>query len=64
MNCADVIEWADPEEPTSLGPDMPGCQAEGCENGMYPPCDVETPYEGSAIEHIEWPEVEVTDLIP
>jgi hypothetical protein len=38
FNCAAEIEYADPSDPLSLGPDMPGCEAEGCENGMYPPC--------------------------
>jgi len=39
FNCADVIEWADPEDPLSLGPDMPGCEVDSCENGMFPPCE-------------------------
>jgi len=38
LNCADQIEYADPEDPLSLGPDQPGCETDGCENGLYPPC--------------------------
>jgi hypothetical protein len=36
---------------------MPGCETEGCENGMYPPCGPtdEEVYKGSAKETIEWP---------
>jgi hypothetical protein len=43
---------------------MPGCDTEGCENGMYPPCVPVVEYEGSAVVNgIKWPEVAVSDLI-
>jgi len=65
LNCAEPIATADSEDPLSLGPDQPGCEmGEYCENGLPLPCSEEPEYQGSAQPHIEWPEIDTSDLIP
>jgi hypothetical protein len=65
LNCAHPIITADPKDPLSLGPGLPGCEIKDkCKDGMYPPCEVEKKGEASAKIIHSSPEPKPSDLIP
>jgi hypothetical protein len=64
FNCAEPIATADPNDENSLGEGQPGCPLdEYCDNGLFEPCEVAEEVERSAKADVEWPELDVSDLI-